>query len=191
MRNAVAFANNDVATIAWSYGAKPEGCMGFALYRIDSKGRETALPSHAVFPGETIAPGQTTAQFPVQKFYWKDVYARLLRSWRRFHSDANSLPVQISYAETNMRNNSEHSFAIIRFNEKTYISGGVMAVVKGTESAQRTLNDFEWCQSQEDRSSGWRYFVEESDLQPGTDPAKATKLRQLRLDLQESQAKSL
>lgn len=78
MRNAVAFANNDVATIAWSYGAKPEGCMGFALYRIDSKGTEAALPSHAVFPGETIAAGQTTAQFPVQKFYWKDVYARLV-----------------------------------------------------------------------------------------------------------------
>jgi len=78
MRNAVAFANNDVATIAWSYGTKPEGCMGFALYRIDSKGKETALPSHAVFPGGTIAAGQTTAQFPIQKFYWKDVYARLV-----------------------------------------------------------------------------------------------------------------
>ena len=89
-----------------------------------------------------------------------------------------------------MRNNSEHSFAIIRFNEKTYMSGGVMAVVKGTESAQRTLNDFEWGQTQEDRSSGWRYFVEETDLQPGMDPAKATRLRQLRLDLQDSQAKS-
>jgi phosphatidylserine/phosphatidylglycerophosphate/cardiolipin synthase-like enzyme len=78
MRNAVAFANNDVATIAWSYGAKPDGCMGFALYRIDSAGKETPLPSHAVFPGETIAAGQTTAQFPVQKFYWKDVFARLI-----------------------------------------------------------------------------------------------------------------
>jgi phosphatidylserine/phosphatidylglycerophosphate/cardiolipin synthase-like enzyme len=52
--------------------------MGFALYRVDSNGQETPLPSHAVFPGETIAPGQTTAQFPVQKFYWKDVYARLV-----------------------------------------------------------------------------------------------------------------
>jgi hypothetical protein len=78
MRNAVAFANNDVATIALSYGARPEGCMGFALYRIDSKGTETPLPSHAVFPGGTIAAGQTTAQFPVQKFYWKDVYG----GWR-------------------------------------------------------------------------------------------------------------
>jgi len=51
MQNAVAFANNDVITIAWSYGKKPDGCLGFAIYRIDDKGTETALPSHAVFKG--------------------------------------------------------------------------------------------------------------------------------------------
>jgi len=51
MQNAVAFADNDVVTVAWSYGEKPEGCMGFGIYRVDSKGRETALPSHAVFKG--------------------------------------------------------------------------------------------------------------------------------------------
>jgi len=78
MRNAVAFANNDVVTIAWSYGKRPDGCMGFALYRIGTDGKETVLPSHAVFKGETIEPGQTTADFPVQKFYWKDPYARLV-----------------------------------------------------------------------------------------------------------------
>ena len=49
MRNAVAFANNDVVTIAWSFGKRPDDCMGFALYRIDAKGKETVLPSHAVF----------------------------------------------------------------------------------------------------------------------------------------------
>ena len=87
-----------------------------------------------------------------------------------------------------MTNNAGGSFAIIRFNEKTYKSGGVMAVVKGAESGQRALHDFEWCQSHEDRSAGWRYFLEETDLQPGIDPEKATKLRQLRLDLHESQA---
>ena len=38
MQNAVAFANNDVITIAWSYGRKPAGCMGFTIYRIDNKG---------------------------------------------------------------------------------------------------------------------------------------------------------
>jgi phosphatidylserine/phosphatidylglycerophosphate/cardiolipin synthase-like enzyme len=78
MRNAVAFANNDVVTIAWSFGQRPDGCMGFALYRVDAQGKETVLPSHAVFKGYTIQPRQTTAQFPVQKFYWKDPYARLV-----------------------------------------------------------------------------------------------------------------
>jgi hypothetical protein len=96
--------------------------------------------------------------------------------------------LNIRLGKSEMKNNFERSFAVIRFNEKTYMSGGVMAVVKGSESGQRALNDFEWCQTQEDRSAGWRYFLEETDLQPGIDPEKATKLRQLRLDLQESQA---
>lgn len=77
MQNLVAFANNDVATIAWSYDKRPDGCMGFAIYRIDNNGKETALPSHAVFKGGKIKTGQTTAEFPIQKFYWKDPYARL------------------------------------------------------------------------------------------------------------------
>jgi hypothetical protein len=51
MRNAVAFANHDVVTIAWSFGKRPDDCMGFALYRIDAQGKETVLPSHAVFKG--------------------------------------------------------------------------------------------------------------------------------------------
>ena len=78
MQNVVAFANNDVITIAWSFGKRPDGCMGFAIYRIDNKGKETALPSHAVFKNFTIKPGQTTAEFPLQKFYWKDPFARLV-----------------------------------------------------------------------------------------------------------------
>ena len=77
MENAVAFANNDVVTIAWSFGARPAGCLGFSIHRVDSLGKARALPSHAVFPGHTIAAGQTTDQFPIQKFYWKDPYARL------------------------------------------------------------------------------------------------------------------
>jgi hypothetical protein len=57
---------------------RPDDCMGFALYRIDLHGTETALPSHAVFKGDVIKKGQTSAEFPVQKFYWKDPYARLV-----------------------------------------------------------------------------------------------------------------
>ncbi len=78
MQNAVAFSNNDVITIAWSYDKKPVGCMGFAIYRIDAGNKETALPSQAVFKGMVKKTGQSTRDFPIQKFYWKDVYARLI-----------------------------------------------------------------------------------------------------------------
>jgi hypothetical protein len=87
-----------------------------------------------------------------------------------------------------MTDKSESSFAVIQFNERTYQSAGVVAVIRGIEAAQSTLNDFDWCQSQEDRTVGWRYFLEETDLRPGMDPEKATKLRQVWLDLRESQA---
>jgi phosphatidylserine/phosphatidylglycerophosphate/cardiolipin synthase-like enzyme len=78
VQNAIAFSNNDLITIAWSYGQRPDGCMGFAIHRIDDKGKETPLPSHAVFPGYAIHSRQTTDEFPIQKFYWKDPYARLV-----------------------------------------------------------------------------------------------------------------
>jgi hypothetical protein len=87
---------------------------------------------------------------------------------------------------SDMTDKSGSSFAVVRFNERTYQSGGVVAVIKGTEAAERTLNDFDCYQSEENRRAGWRYFLEETDLRPGMDPEKATKLRQVRLDLQES-----
>jgi phosphatidylserine/phosphatidylglycerophosphate/cardiolipin synthase-like enzyme len=52
--------------------------MGFTIYRIDEKNNETPLPSQAVFKGQKKIKGQTTKEFPIQKFYWKDVYARLI-----------------------------------------------------------------------------------------------------------------
>jgi hypothetical protein len=85
-----------------------------------------------------------------------------------------------------MKDKSESSFAVVGFNERTYESGGVVAVIKGIAAAKKTLHDFDWCQSPEDRRAGWRYFLEETDLRPGIDAEKATKLRQVRLDLLES-----
>jgi phosphatidylserine/phosphatidylglycerophosphate/cardiolipin synthase-like enzyme len=74
---AVAFANNDIAVIAWTFSGKLTNCLGFAIYRIDVKaGTETCLPAMATFPKQEATPGRTTANDPVQKFFWKDVYAR-------------------------------------------------------------------------------------------------------------------
>lgn len=78
MQNAIAFANNDVITVAWSYGKKLDRCMGFAVYRIDANGKETPLPAVATFPNMQRQKGDTCERFPVQKFYWKDPYARLI-----------------------------------------------------------------------------------------------------------------
>ena len=32
---AVAFANNDIAVVAWTFDGKLPNCLGFAVYRID------------------------------------------------------------------------------------------------------------------------------------------------------------
>jgi hypothetical protein len=42
-----------------------------------------------------------------------------------------------------MTNESESSFAVVRFNERTYQPGGVVAVIKGIKVAQKTLDDFD------------------------------------------------
>ena len=86
------------------------------------------------------------------------------------------------------RDESKSSYAIIRHNIRTYESGGVVLVVKGRDNADIRVKHFETGQSSEDRHAGWRYFVEKSDLKAGMDPAEATNLRQMKLEMRESQA---
>lgn len=90
-----------------------------------------------------------------------------------------------------MRNKSTASFAIIRYNLRTYEPGGVMAIIRGRRKAEATVAQFESEQSREDRFAGWGYFLERTDLRPGMDPQKATSLRQTRMDVRESQAQDL
>jgi hypothetical protein len=85
-----------------------------------------------------------------------------------------------------LRDKSKASFAVVRFNEQTYESGGVVAVVQGIEAAQKALTACGLQQSEQNRMAGWRYFLEKTNLRAGMDPEKATKLRQMKLDLQES-----
>jgi phosphatidylserine/phosphatidylglycerophosphate/cardiolipin synthase-like enzyme len=81
--HAVAFSNNDIAVVAWTFGGRIPGCLGFAIYRIDIKaGVETCLPAMATFPNQQATANRTTADDPVQKFFWKDVYAKRGGSYR-------------------------------------------------------------------------------------------------------------
>ena len=74
---AVAFSNNDIAVVAWTFDSHLDGCLGFAIHQIDidNNSKETILPAMARFAGQTGAD-LTTAQAPIQKFWWKDLYAR-------------------------------------------------------------------------------------------------------------------
>ena len=86
-----------------------------------------------------------------------------------------------------MQTETKASFAVVRYNARTYESGGVMIVIRGRESAEATLKQFERSQSSEERNAGWRYFLEKTDLRAGMDPQEATNLRQARLEIRESQ----
>jgi hypothetical protein len=64
----------------------------------------------------------------------------------------------------------------------------VVLVVKGKQNAEIRVKQFETAQGPDDRHAGWRYFLEASDLKVGMDPAQATQLRQMKLEIRESQA---
>ena len=81
---------------------------------------------------------------------------------------------------------SNGSYAIILHNVRTYRSAGVVAVVRSKRKAEEILKEYQHAQSSSDHHEGWRYFIEKTSLNPGTDPAEATSQRQAELELRES-----
>jgi phosphatidylserine/phosphatidylglycerophosphate/cardiolipin synthase-like enzyme len=73
---AIAFSNNDIALVAWTFDRHLDGCLGFAIHQIDASGKDTVLPALARFETQDKNAKLTTEQAPVQKFWWKDLFAR-------------------------------------------------------------------------------------------------------------------
>jgi hypothetical protein len=74
---AIAFSNNDIALVAWTFDRHLDGCLGFAIHQIDADtGKDTVLPALARFAAQDVHAKLTTQQAPVQKFWWKDLFAR-------------------------------------------------------------------------------------------------------------------
>ena len=89
---------------------------------------------------------------------------------------------------TMTRSEAKTGYAIIRHNVRTYVSAGVVDVIQGKQNAEAAVKQFELCQSSEDRHEGWRYFLEQTEIKPGTNLAEATSMRQKELELRESEA---
>ena len=83
---------------------------------------------------------------------------------------------------------SSAAYAIICYNVRTYRSAGVVAVIGGMHQAELELKKFEAAQDSSDRHEGWRYLIDKTDLQAGTDPAEATLHRQAELEKREEKA---
>lgn len=73
---AIAFSNNDIALVAWTFDRHLDGCLGFAIIQIDAGGKETVLPALARFAAQDMHAKLTIEQAPVQKFWWKDLFAQ-------------------------------------------------------------------------------------------------------------------
>src|SRR4051794_17369158 len=81
---AVAFSNNDIAVVAWTFDRHLDGCLGFAVHQIDvtAGNKEMVLPALARFENQDKALKLTTEQAPIQKFWWKDLFARRGSTYR-------------------------------------------------------------------------------------------------------------
>ncbi len=81
---AIALSNNDVVFLAWEVEARLPGCLGFAIHRVDEQGHETVLPAWVGFKGTANQEWKprTTAEWPVQKFTWKDLTATRGETYR-------------------------------------------------------------------------------------------------------------
>jgi phosphatidylserine/phosphatidylglycerophosphate/cardiolipin synthase-like enzyme len=73
---AIAFSNNDIALVAWTFERHLDGCLGFAIHQIDAGDNDTVLPALARFATQDKNAKLTTEQAPVQKFWWKDLFAK-------------------------------------------------------------------------------------------------------------------
>jgi phosphatidylserine/phosphatidylglycerophosphate/cardiolipin synthase-like enzyme len=75
---AVAFSNNDIAVVAWTFDRHLDNCLGFAVHQIDidANNKETVLPALARFENQDKTLKLTTEQAPIQKFWWKDLFAK-------------------------------------------------------------------------------------------------------------------
>lgn len=83
---------------------------------------------------------------------------------------------------------SNGTYAIIRHNVRTYLSAGVVKVVRGKRDAELAVKELEEFQGSSDQHQGWRYFIEKSHFKPGLDPAEATRQRQSDLEAREATA---
>jgi hypothetical protein len=136
---AVAFANNDIALLAWVYDDFLKGCLGFAIYRIDPlAGTEEPLAAMARFKSQPPKKNATTEDDPIQKFWWKDLYAKRGGTYRYRVQPLGGTPgklVPLSGVPAQTTNDVTLSPSLGRF--RAYFNRGIVA----TQAVSRALDN--------------------------------------------------
>src|SRR5689334_5681637 len=74
----IVISNNDIVYLWWNIPKKIKNCLGFSIHRIiDGKEENKALPATVGFSkaDDKRKSPQTTDEWPIQSFNWKDLYA--------------------------------------------------------------------------------------------------------------------
>jgi phosphatidylserine/phosphatidylglycerophosphate/cardiolipin synthase-like enzyme len=77
--NAIAISNNDMVYLHWHFADKITHCLGFSVIRHEAKtNKKETLPAMVGFPSDKPAGNKfkDTDTWPVQKFSWKDLFAK-------------------------------------------------------------------------------------------------------------------
>lgn len=77
--NAIAISNNDIVYLHWHFNGKIDRCLGFTVIRHDVNGKAgEPLPAMVGFPSDKQGSEKfrDTNVWPVQKFAWKDLFAK-------------------------------------------------------------------------------------------------------------------
>jgi len=95
IRVARAYANNEVAYLAWQLSKEIPDCLGFEITRIYPDGTERVLPAWVPFERQSNKDWkpQTTAVWPIQKLSWRDLTLRK----RRDATERRPADVEVKY----------------------------------------------------------------------------------------------
>jgi phosphatidylserine/phosphatidylglycerophosphate/cardiolipin synthase-like enzyme len=112
--NAIAISNNDMVYLHWDVDGKIPDCLGFSVIRHDVQTDEhSALPAMVGFKGqdeESTEAGERfkdTDTWPVQKYAWKDLFAKRGRTYWYEIVPMIGTPVNLRRDESrSMRTNS-------------------------------------------------------------------------------------
>jgi phosphatidylserine/phosphatidylglycerophosphate/cardiolipin synthase-like enzyme len=147
-------ANNDIVYLWWSFPNKIDDCLGFSIRRIvEGKEDAKALPATVGFSKEDDPreSPQTTDEWPIQSFNWKDLYAphdRKLRyrivpmvgSWEKLTADDDNAILTDEVTRTQDYGSTKVIFNRGLLSTQAFSkSGGTDGVPK--ESARELISD--------------------------------------------------